>query len=94
MSKKKSSYRVIAEALATNQFDKLPISTKQLNTRRITVDEIKRFIVEGTKKAKDKRASDVQPQEQPGGWGDADLEQQIKWNKALKLKEFFNVKGK
>jgi hypothetical protein len=87
---KKSAYKTIAESIMSGQISKADLPTARVDHRRLTVDEIKKFIKEELDKAK---PEDVKPQEFPGGWGDAELEQEINWSKALKLKEFFNRDG-
>ena len=84
---KKSNYKTIAEAIAFGGFKNFSVSTNKADGRKMTVDEIKQCIKEEFEAAKD--ASKTKLQEPPGGWGDAELENEIEWVKALDIKEFF-----
>lgn len=84
---KKSTYKVIAEAMAFNGLKNFKVSTKQAECRKLTIDEIKECIKEEFEAAKE--ASDVKVQEPEKGWTDPELENEIEWAKALNIKEFF-----
>lgn len=87
---KKSSYKTMAEAISLGGLERFEPPTERVNHRRLTVDEIKDYLLEEFGKAK--KASDEEVQEPEKGWGDAELANQIKWVKALDLKEVFDVK--
>jgi len=89
--KKKSPYALFAEAIANEKgLKNVPFSTKEVNHRRLTVDEIKEHIVEEFGDVSS--AADADLQEPPGGWSDAEIENEIEWVKALNLEEAFGEK--
>jgi hypothetical protein len=92
MGKKKSSFKTMAEAIALGGLKKFDVPTRRVDNRRLTIDEIKKAMLEEFGKAK--KASDEEVQEPEKGWGDAELANQIEWVKALDLKEVFDVKKK
>lgn len=65
----------------------IDLPTSRVDKRKISIDEIKNIVLEEFGKAKD--AKSVKVQDQPKGWGDAELEKEIDWVKKLDLKEFF-----
>jgi hypothetical protein len=81
------NFKTIAEALASGKIKDANLSTESVNHRRLTVDEIKAYLMEEFGKAKE--VSDVKAKEVEKGWGDAELEKTIDWVKTLQLKEFF-----
>ena len=85
---KNEAFKIIAKTLVTGQIDKMHFSTDHIKHRKLTVGEIKKAMQEAVVKSKEK---DVHPEEQPGGWGDAELANRIDWYKKLNLKEFFNL---
>lgn len=88
MGKKKSTYRTLAEALTFEKLPEMKVNLDHLDTRKLSVNEIKQCINEAFKDAKD--AAEVDAQELVKGWGDSEIENEIEWAKALKLKEFFD----
>jgi hypothetical protein len=97
MSKKnkKSSYKIIAEAVAFDGLKKVKMPTGRVDRRRLSVDEIKQCIEEEFGKAKD--VDDEEVLDFPKGWGDEEIKNHmnhIDWLKKLDLKEFFVKKGK
>jgi hypothetical protein len=92
MSKKNSSYKVMAEAIASGKLENFSLPTSRIDLRRLSIDEIKEYIVEEFGKAK--KASDEKVKEPEKGWGDCELVKQIEWVKALSLKEFFDNRKK
>jgi hypothetical protein len=92
MSEKKSSYKILAEAVALDGLKNFKVPTGRVDNRRLTIDEIKETLIEEFGNAK--KASDEEVQEPEKGWGDAELANHIKWVKALDLKEVFGVKKK
>ena len=88
---KKNSYKTMAEALSvTDGLKNFDPPIGRVSHRRLTIDEIKDYLLEEFGKAK--KASDEEVQEPEKGWGDAELVNQIEWVKALDLKEVFNIK--
>ena len=90
-TKKKSNFRTIAESLAFDGLKEFNVATPNLDHRKLSVDEIKTMIREEFEKAK--KSSDTKSKEIEHGWGAADVENQVKWSKVLKLKEFFKKGG-
>lgn len=88
MMSKKSNYRTVAEAIVFNKLGSLNTGTPLVDNRKLTVEEIKTMIKEELKDAQGKKVK--QAKEVDKGWGAADVENQVKWTDALKLKEFFN----
>ena len=86
--KNKSAFRTLAEAFQGSGLKNLNLPTSRVDRRKLTVDEIKVYMKEEFGKAKE--AEKVKAKEAPKGWGDAEIEGEINWLKALKLKEFFN----
>jgi hypothetical protein len=87
MTKSKSRFRILAEAIEFEGLGSVDMSLEHLDKRRLTIDEIKDCIREAFKDAK--KVSDVEAQTPTHGWGDAEIENEINWVKTLKLKEFF-----
>ena len=87
---KKSTYKILAEAFTFSGLKKIGLPTKRIDSRRLTIDEIKSFIKEEFGKAK--KAAEVEADEEARGWGDAEIENNIDWVKKLNLKEFFAKK--
>jgi len=86
-----SNYKKIAEAIANKEgLRKVSFPTSTVDHRRLTVDEIKQHIVEEFGKVQ--AADDADLQEPPGGWGDAEIENEIEWIKSLNIKEVFGDK--
>lgn len=85
MGKKKSSFKTMAEAMASGGLKNFKVPTSRVDNRRLTIDEIKDALLEEFGNAK--KASDEEVQEPEKGWGDAELVNQIEWVKALDLKE-------
>jgi lipoate-protein ligase A len=83
-----SAYKTIATAIQEGKLKDVELPTERVNHRRLTVDEIKNFIREEFEKAKD--ANKAKADQKDKHWTDADIEQEIYWAKALKLKEFFD----
>jgi lipoate-protein ligase A len=83
-----SAYKTIATAIQEGKLKDVELPTERVNHRRLTVDEIKNFIREEFEKAKD--ANKVKADQKDKHWTDAEIEQEIDWAKALKLKEFFD----
>lgn len=88
--KKKSAFRVLAEANTFGGLKKAKLPTSRIDSRKLSIDEIKQFISEEFKDAK--KVSDIEVEEKPGGWGDDALENEIEWVKKLDIKEFFQKK--
>lgn len=86
----KTAYKTIAQSLILERLKDFDLPTERVDHRRLSVDEIKAIVKEEFGKAKE--ASDVKAKEVEGGWGDAEIENEIDWVKKLKLKEFFNKK--
>ena len=88
MEKKKELkvYKVLMEAIARGMLKDvdLPVS---IDRRRLTIDEIKKYIVEEFEDAKN--VEETSPEEEVP-WGDAELSKEVDWVKSLDLKEFFN----
>lgn len=89
MSKKKSNFRTLAEAVIFERLGNLEISTEHLNVRRMNIEELKDIIREAFGKAK--KSADVEAQTPTHGWGDAEIENEINWVERLNLKEFFEA---
>lgn len=85
---KKSAFKTIAEMIVFNSDVELP--TESLDpTRKLTVSELKDIVKEEFKAAKETanvKAKDLD------SWGDAEIENQVDWMKALDIKEFFDIK--
>ena len=88
---KKSSYRTIAEAISLGGLKGVKLPTGRVDHRRLSVDEIKNYLIEAAKKAK---KTEIELQEPEKGWGDAELSKHIDWVKKLEMTEVFGVKGK
>jgi len=88
MDNKKSVYRILAEALTFEKLNKVELSLGHLDKRKMSIAEIKVAIREAFKDAK--AAAEVEAQELAHGWGDAEIENEIQWVKALNLKEFID----
>jgi hypothetical protein len=86
----KSAFKIIATAMETNQLNEVSLPTTRVDTRRLSVDEIKNYITEEFEKARE--VSDVETQDPELGWADAELAKEIEWIKTLDLKEFFDKK--
>jgi len=85
---KKSAFKTMAEAIIFNNgLKNLKLPTSRVDRRKLSVDEIKEYVTEELEDAK--KASEVKAKLAPGGWGDAEIENQIEWTKSLNLKEFF-----
>jgi hypothetical protein len=84
---KKSVFKTIAEAFAFDGLRGAKMPTKRVDTRKLTVDEIKQCILEEFGEAKD--ADDEEVLEPKKGWGDAEIAKEIDWIKKLDIKEFF-----
>jgi len=84
---KKSTYKVIAEAIAFDGLKTMKMPTARVSHRRLTVDEIKECILEEFGDAKD--AADEEVLEPKKGWGDAEIAKEVDWIKKLDIKEFF-----
>ena len=89
---KKSVFKVIVEAIVHNGFKDFKMPTSRIDHRRLSIDEIKQYIVEEFGAAK--KASDEDIQEPDKGWSDAELANEIDWVKKLDLKEFFKKRNK
>jgi hypothetical protein len=87
---KMNKYKILAEAIALGRLKHVDVSTSRINARKLTVDEIKEYIVEEFGKAKN--AADIKAKENEKGWGDAEIAKEIEWVKALDLCEFFDIK--
>jgi hypothetical protein len=83
---KKSAFKTIAEVLTFGNSAEFP--TDSLDSRRLSLDEVKSIVKEEFGKAKD--AADVKAKEAEKGWGDVELEKEVNWMKALQIKEFFD----
>lgn len=80
----------MAEAIAFGKLKGFKMPTNRVNHRKLSVDEIKDIIKEEFGEAK--KTSDVEVQDRPKGWGDAEIANEIEWIEALDLKEFFDKK--
>ena len=89
MTKKKSTFQTIAEAMVFEKLGNMKLSTNHMNKRKLSIDEIKVLIREGFADAK--KSADTKAKEAKEGWGNEEVENQIEWGKALKLKEFFSL---
>lgn len=78
---KKSAYKVFAEAFFNGAISKLEMPLINLNTRRLTVDEIKAYLMEEFEKAKD--VTKVKTQKDTP-WHEAELEDPVDWQKEIK----------
>jgi hypothetical protein len=87
----KTAFKTIAESMLNGKFGKANLPTDSVDHRKLSIDEIKVIVKEELGKAVAK-ASDVHPQEEPGGWGDAKLEKEIEWAKKLELENFIPKK--
>lgn len=92
MSKKKSNFRIVAEAISSGRLAEVELPNDRIKHRKLSVDEIKEIMIEEFGKAKE--VASVEAQEKEKGWGDDALEKEIEWVKKLGLKEFFNIKKK
>ena len=81
----KKTYKTVAETLFSNKMSEVVMPTDRVDYRRMSKDELKTYMTEAFKDAKS--ASDVEAEEE--FWGDAELENELNWVKALKLKEYF-----
>lgn len=88
---KKSSYRTIAEAITFGGLKSVKLPTGRVDHRRLTVDEIKDYLIEAAKKAKKDKQELQEPEK---GWGDAELAKHIEWTKKLEMIEVFGHKKK
>ncbi len=80
----KSAFKVLAETVINNPDVDFP--TESLDpVRRITKEELVKIVKEEFAKAKE--ASEVTAK-QVDSWGDAEIENEVNWTSALKLKEF------
>jgi len=87
---KKSAFKTMAEAINSDHgLKNFNLPTSRVDRRRLTVDEIKEHIMEEFGKVKD--SSEVDSEENPKGWGDADLAHEIDWIKSLDLKEALSL---
>ena len=84
---KKSVFKIMAEAFTFGGLKKTNLSTKRVDSRKMTVDEIKKCILEEFGDAKD--AKDEEVLEPKKGWGDTEILKNIDFIKALDIKEFF-----
>jgi hypothetical protein len=95
---KKKYFKIIAEAVIFNKFGKVKFPLENLQKRKASIDEIKKYIIEEYQKTKEKmkakKEMGLHGEEEAGGWGDAELMNHIKFLKALNIKEFFYKKGK
>ena len=84
-----NKFKLFAEALTTGRLKDIDLPTRNLDSRRLTIDEIKNLIKEEFKDAK--AVCDVKTKEKH--WStDTDLEKHIDWIKALDLTEVFDAK--
>lgn len=90
--KKVNAFKTMAEAFLFGRLKNFELPTSRVDRRRLTVDEIKNIVEQEFGKAKD--ANKVKAKDAPRGWGDAEIENEVNWIKALNLKEFFNEKTK
>jgi len=88
---KKSTFRIMAEAKIFGGAERVKLPTSRVDTRRLSIDEIKEAVSKEFEDAK--KSEDVELEERPGGWGDDALVKEIEWIKKLDIKEFF-MKGK
>ena len=88
---KKSAYRTMAEAMQFGGLKNAKLSTKRVDSRRLSVDEIKDHVrkqfVEAKKKKEESDDTVIALLQPKKGWGDDDLAKQIDWVKSLDLKE-------
>jgi hypothetical protein len=93
--KKKSAFKTLMEGMVLEKFGNVKMSLERLRTRNASVDEIKKFIIEAAKKAKKETDDEAKHEmalfgdEVEKGWGDAELAHQVKFAKALNIKEMF-----
>jgi hypothetical protein len=93
--KKKSAFKTLMEGMVFEKLGNVKMNLERLNTRNATIDEIKQFIIEAAKKAK--KESDAEAKQEMAlfgdevekGWGDAEIQNQIDFMKALNIKEMF-----
>lgn len=87
---KKSVFRILAEAITMKGFRDGKIPLKRINCRKLSIDEIKSYIMEEFGKMKDSAKEKAEELEK--GWGDTEIAKEIDWIKALDIKEFFSKK--
>jgi len=87
-----SKYKTIATGLYEGKMAEIELPTARVDSRRLTIDELKACIKEEFEKAKD--ANKVKADQKNKHWADAEIEQEIDWVKALKLKEYFDKESK
>jgi hypothetical protein len=86
---KKSSYKVLAEAITFGGLRDANLSVKV--PRRLTKNELMTIVKEEFDKAKEVEDVDVTSDKD---WSDAEIENYIEWIKKLNIKESFNLKRK
>jgi hypothetical protein len=89
MSKIKKAYKTVAHTLFSNKMSEVALPTDRVDYRTLSKDDLKTYMKEEFEKAKD--ACEVEAEETP--WGDSELEKEIEWIKALKIKEYFEPKN-
>lgn len=88
MSKKVSKFKAIAESLVLKKGKNIPYPTPNLSSRKMSIDEIKKIVLEEFGKVKDVEDEKVKE----GDWSDAEVENEVDWMKKLGIKEFFDMK--
>lgn len=86
---KKTAFQTIAEAVGFNKLGEVDLPTERVDRRKLSIDEIKQFIVEEYKAAKE--AVEKDKAEKNVHWGDAEIANQINWMKKLQIKEYFEL---
>lgn len=87
-NKKKSTYKAIAEAIASGEIGKAAMPTENLDMKKLSKKQLVSIVKEEFEKAKD--VADTKAKE--SDFHDAELAKEINWVKTLKLEAFFAKK--
>lgn len=86
---KKSSYKILAEAMTFGGLKEADLKVKV--PRRLSQQELIKIVKEEFEKAKEVEDVEVDSDKD---WSDAEIEKYIEWIKTLKIQEVFSVKSK
>jgi len=79
-----SNFKTLMTAIGKKSITEMP--TPNLNSRTMSLEEVKELVNEEFEKAKD--ACDTKAKKADDGWGKAELEKELDWMKVLSIKEW------
>ena len=93
-----NDYKILANAIAAGKFKNLKVTTEDADFPRLTPERIHQIMKEEFKVAKDVHKTKAkEAKDRQKGWersGVENLENEIEWAKALKIREHLGVKSK